>query len=125
MNKRQFLVLAIAAIGPLKYSTRLFADPSLKLEMSEYDIIAKRLRPMFKNPKSAQVIGSRFLKDYSGNIEDLGLLEQIGVSVSDSNPELSFQKKREKDFLAGNTMNINGWVLAKSEICVCALIALT
>lgn len=87
---------------------------------------------MLSDPKGAKVLGMRYLAMYPEEADVNKLLAVFGRSPEDiksfcDQPTLrkSLGSSQEKDFREGNTVIVDGWVLARTEARVCALAALS
>lgn len=130
ISRRQFLLKAstlfLAGISPLSsglYSKVLFTHaPPLSLDA---------LIGFFPEPKSAIIIGNEYLNHFGKEVQPRQLLSELPTTLTQINPQT---KKKElfkqidehirRDFSAQNVVNIHGWVLAKTELTLCALLSL-
>ena len=93
-------------------------------ELSDVRSIADQFETMFRHPDTAREVGQIYLQAYPRHAKRAYLEHQVGLNHP-LDPIKSFEAKREQDFLVGNTVTLDGWVLAKAEVCVCALLAMS
>jgi len=81
--------------------------------------------------ESARAIGEQYLKSDSHNHEIGVFLRYTGLShinpiqeTDYDNVKLQFQTQRSQDFAMGNTVILDGYVLARSEVGLCAILSL-
>lgn len=118
LGRRTFLVVAAAAaIG-----RPAFAWPGPAPEA------APGIDPgfAFRRPGSAIAIGRRYLKRYPDDTASRALASDLR-RVGAGDPEAARRALRARvrqDFARGDTVMIEGWVLARSECRACAALAL-
>ncbi len=80
---------------------------------------------LFTNPDSAIYLGQKYLERHGG-LSDAGRNAiSIGLGLTGGNTlSLNFAQSRiREDFLHGDTILLNGWILARTEVLLCALAA--
>jgi choline dehydrogenase-like flavoprotein len=94
---------------------------------------AVKIRDLFRGLGNARAIGNLFLETQSPGATLAGVYDQLARSLllhSAPRPpgagplRTRILKQIERDFMTGNTVEIEGWVLAATELHVCALVAL-
>lgn len=92
---------------------------------------AAELRALFTNPESARAIGVEYLRQYPAEAAVSRLVELIGVAGAGS--EVSFQasalpamlqRRIANDFETDAIVQLNGWILSRTESRLCAIWAL-
>jgi hypothetical protein len=100
---------------------------------SSDDMLAVRLRDVLRRPASAARLGQAYLEAAPaeadaralamGLAEDLGGRERVLAATAESLAETVSARCRD-DFAAGRTVRLQGWVLSRTEVRLCALAAL-
>ncbi len=93
--------------------------------------LARTLAGLFSAPACARAIGLCYLRAYPERsdrrllLTDLGL-DAAGLSAHDL-PSLRrhLRDAQQRDFIAGDTVTVNRWILSRTEASVCALVALS
>ena len=120
MKRRNFIMAMSSTLASLHFSGNASGNQRPDLNSSTQD----QLKAMFNDPDNARDIGRFYLNAYPDHATRAYLEQQIGLGNS-LDPVKSFEDKRQQDFLVGNTVTMDGWVLAKAEVCVCALLAMS
>ena len=79
----------------------------------------------FGEPAAAALLGRRYLEKHPATTNTL--MKQAGLTTMTDQTEsvATFAQQRRQDFLAGDVIKLNGWVLARAECALCALVALS
>lgn len=95
--------------------------------LSRYTL-RSRVAGLFGSPDSAAEIGVEYLRQFPDCTQWSRLLADAGVDLE--TPRLdrheraaAFDDVRRRDFLAGHTVVLDGWVLARSEVACCGILA--
>lgn len=93
--------------------------------------IKTAIEPLFSDPESARALGRRYLERFPERANFALLLGHSGLTVRHGQPPqgmdwsiAAIDQRRKQDFLAGHTVILDGWMLARSEASLCALLAL-
>lgn len=90
---------------------------------------ASALRELLSVPDDAVAVGSRFLQLYPSYADRETLWRYLGVPAEFSGSKASLAQRmveqRDLDYRQGNLVVIDGWVVARCEAAVCALLALS
>ena len=91
-----------------------------------YDRRFAELEAMFSDVESAYAVGCRYLGLADAERDLAALLKTAGLNSIDPNTPVrsAIQLQRQDDFRTGNTLILDGWVLAKAEVSVCAVLVL-
>ncbi len=123
MNRRQFSIAAMGlAAFPLgaPVSNALVArDPAFESE----------LQKLFSTPQHAVDIGLRYLQAHPEKADRRTLIRDVmgrGVISSTSHDSLPnlVSAWQERDFRDGAVVVLDGWVMARAEVSLCALLYL-
>lgn len=80
---------------------------------------------MFRNPDAAARVGARYLRSHRDEASEPFLRAAIGLDASNSwAAPRQLASRISNDFARGDLVTIGGWVLARSECRMCALVAL-
>jgi hypothetical protein len=91
--------------------------------------LASRLAALIPHADSAARIGSRYLASAPAEA-DAGLLVSsiLGPQAHEATADAVLRRvvgeSRQRDFLDGNTVSVDGWILSGTEARLCALVAL-
>lgn len=135
MKRRQFLLSILGGLvcgfglrEGRTSSTTAFIQDNHQFPES----IAARIEPLFSDVESAREVGRRYLARFPDQANHTLLLERSGLAGlpqdSPAEPTLlrkALDRRRQQDFLTGNTVTLDGWILAQSEVDLCALLALS
>jgi hypothetical protein len=116
MNRRRFTLSALVALG----ISRLQSDAPLA---SFHDEVQKLL----VHTDDAIAIGRRYLVQRPDKASHRALLNDVtmGRWSRDDTPFLeNLREWRTRDFREGHVVVLDGWVLARSEVSLCAWLAL-
>lgn len=115
--RRTFLTLGLAA---------LFVH-GLKLQLPHLAAAEFNIVDFWHDPKSARAVGERYLA-IAPHERDRALLQEAvfgaGPSGQPRSPEAlraRISELREQDFIAGDTVLIDGWMMARTEARLCAM----
>jgi len=124
MKRRMLLSLFIPMI---LYSRCSLANKLVPIDnLYRLDILMSKIREFSGNLEASIAVGERFLQLYPEKKETTHLMYGVGCNPRQVHTysRLKFLKRRYQDYLLGNTLIVDGWVLAQAELCVCALVAL-
>jgi hypothetical protein len=128
-TRREFVATSISvlagAILPAGVQARLLPDAG-------YDDAIKKMLSVFNHAESMKFIGRKYIEQVPAEQKESTLMEAIlsgGPGAQFQHSMLSSQKEIKRfirsrvkqDFISGQTVNIQGWVLAKTEARLCAL----
>jgi hypothetical protein len=86
---------------------------------------------LFSRPADARAVGACYLRDYPERCDRRRLLAEVGLdpppaSVRDgSSLRRHLRELQQRDFVDGNTVVVNRWILARTEASLCALVTLS
>lgn len=88
--------------------------------------IVAELNQLFSDPDSARAVGRRYLELHPEQADLQVLLNgaRLGSEIHRSSLKEALDHQRKQDFLRGDTIVLDGWLLARSEVYVCAILAL-
>ena len=124
MKRRNFILLASAGIAAL-------AVPTLVYSLHESPIDALLLQPQslanIWDTDTMNTIGLNYmLKVPKENRERILVRRLMGKSSSESeNLSTRLEKQVSNDFIKGNVVMVDGWILSLTEARQCALFSLT
>jgi hypothetical protein len=127
MKRRTFLSMTIAgALTPYASSLTAAAPAVPRDSKTRLESIKEALRALFSDVSAPKAIGDRYLKLHPEKGNLAMLLGDAGISekMSARSCKQIVCTKRQQDFLRGETITLDGWILAKSEVSVCAMLAL-
>ena len=91
--------------------------------------LARALAGLFSTPASARAIGICYLREYPERSDRRLLLADLGLAGPGAHDVPSLRRHlhdvQQQDFIAGNTVMVNRWILSRTEASVCALVALS
>lgn len=136
MNRSRFLRTIFRAGGSFVVASRLLgASPTDALRavarraprLSRY-MLRYRVAGLFGSPGSAAAIGAEYLRRFPDCSQWPRLLADAGVDLQTAGlgrheRAAAFDDVRRRDFLAGHTVVLDGWVLARSEVSCCGILA--
>lgn len=132
LTRRSFLqtALGLAALGwlqPLRALQRISG-------WHQPDPLAPRLTAMFTQPASAAVVGQAYLRATPEETHERRLVSLVcrqlaggrtGVALGDrASLREQVREAQRQDFANGRVVQVEGWVLARTEARLCALAAL-
>ena len=122
--KRRYALIAIASIPAIsvQWLPRLLAD---KAGLDESVRLMRDLEGLFTDIATAIDVGETYLTSCGHPDVTKQLLHGIGIgpAAARSFDRKEFDLLRQKDFAQSNTLLVQGWLLARSELCACALLA--
>lgn len=129
MNRRTLLVSLF--VGTLAFLRR-HATPWLSAwTAGSLRVVEVEVHKLFSSPMSASVVGRRYLELFPEKSCSKVLLQELPVFskglIRGSDRQALRREIRQqcrREFLEGNTVLIDGWILARSEAALCALVAL-
>lgn len=132
MNRRKFLLSLLGFLSGFAVirKTGLCSD-AYNTHILEDAAITRALSNLFTIPENARVIGIRYLKHYPerANLELLlGVLgpDVAALATADDHTLLNhLNALQRQDFIDGETVIVNNWILSRTEASLCALVALS
>jgi len=91
------------------------------------DALLPALAVLFSDPWGARAIGRRYLARYPAEADADLLKESLFSGLNDTGPaglRVRLAERRRQEFAAGQTVILDGWILARSELRACALLTL-
>ena len=133
MQKARRLVLSMLAAGslvPLLGARRLLAAVPRAWPAPP---LAARLAALFSAPESAAILGRAYLAEAPAEADPDGLVARIlpessarELAALDGERLRALVAERQRgDFAAGRTVALDGWILSRTELRLCALAALS
>jgi hypothetical protein len=90
--------------------------------------VRKKVASLFPAPSSAARVGELFLRAQADPPAPKALLVATGIDFVNVSGRVrlraAFAAARRHDFAAGHVIEVDGWVLARSEAACCALLAI-
>jgi hypothetical protein len=124
MKRRNFtfFIIAIVSGATAKWIER--PRSGLLLTAENASLIAG-LKNLFVDVETAADVGEAYLRSFTGNDLPGHLLAGVGIDPQTPRALQSaeFHRQRQKDFQDGETVVLEGWLMARSELCACALLA--
>jgi|GEM_PF-6839733 len=115
--------------------TQPFAPTIAPQQPADYRLAQQKLRHLFQHPRSAQAIGSEYLRSRPELIDAPTLINHLCQGCDQGVTSLTAMHDRElrnwldqrqkQDFAQGKTVRVQGWVLSQTEVELYALLALT
>lgn len=132
MNRRQFMLLALAAAGAVAARSKL---PAIAAGWPKPEnLLRSKLTALFIHQESAQAIGLAYVQSYPNEADAQALEDQIALGIAGGRAVLAGAGGREmsalindrirQDFEAEQVVKVQGWVLSITEARLCALSAL-
>ena len=124
MKRRSFI--AVSVVGIVHLAATRAAPRGEGIVSAPIRVpLAEGLAEIFGDIKAAVLIGEVYLQRYP----DEGHLARLlsGVGIDPRTPAAfnaaRFHRRRQQDLRDGNTLLLDGWLMARSELCACALLA--
>lgn len=108
---------ALAALGAAVLAAALPVAGGIGQRESPAAILA--------SPRAARRIGRRYLAIAPGEADPVRLAATLPALRDPVAQRRALDAARRRDFAAGDTVILDGWILARSEARLCALAALT
>ncbi len=124
MKRRNFILSVVAGLSII--ATKWHSRSGNKHAAGpDRALLVSGLTELFSDVKTATDVGELYLRTYSGNVSLAHLLSGVGIDPQSSRvlSSADFHSRRQRDFQEGQTVLINGWLMARSELCACALLA--
>lgn len=132
MNRRKF-IYSVAACGtgfflPQKLVRSSALQQEDYFESNSFNI---KIAGLFSDLEAAKAIGIKYLETYPEKVFRNILLHDIGLEYPGhyrqgrSYLEKKFGLRCKLDFLEGNTVCVDNWILARAEASLCGLVALS
>jgi hypothetical protein len=131
ISRRSFLVAALG-LAPTILAARFGLGRAAIDDDAATD--AQRLVRAFAYPESAAELGRAYLATAPREGSATVLAERIAASLpaghaairtaDDSQLESLLAQQLREDFMAGDTVTVDGWIISKTEARLCALAAL-
>jgi hypothetical protein len=126
MTRRDYLKSAAAALlGLFGQRAGAGAAISMHLRSAEDRVLKRRLEQLFSDTDSAKAVGSQYLFTFPGSAG--GALDRVRALAASSrfhgaNVSLGERivSQCREDFASGESVIINGWVIARCEADLCA-----
>lgn len=124
MTRRNF-ILSLAASWLCTFGRFAAATVDLPTRhMSEAERLKRAVEALFADPDAARQVGAEYLAGFPDVA--CGALERISLAVSGS-ARVSLRswlnRQKQTDFASGRSVIIDGWVLARCEADLCAVLA--
>lgn len=123
MKRKNFILLSGLGISAIAIPTLYFNFREL-----EYDSYLKspEFLSNFLDGKSIIEIGELYLKQVPDENNERKLVSLLPIShTSDNNTIEILQQQITDDYISGETIIVDGWILSKTEARQCALYSLT
>lgn len=123
LNRRQFLQIGLGLGMACWLGAPTVNSPSMRSEQG-----AGNLAALLRHQASAQIIGQHYLQRYpdEANADQLFSLITAGVdqSVDVQQVRTQLSQRIRQDFADEQVVNLQGWLLARTEARLCALATL-
>lgn len=131
IGRRGFVVTALGLAA-----TTLTARFGSTRQVMDHDTAtdAERLVRSFSSPESAAELGRAYLATASRESSPALLVDRIAAGLpngykvlrmaDDGQLKSLLARRLKEDFMAGNTVTVDGWVISQTEARLCALAAL-
>jgi hypothetical protein len=124
LSRRRFILSLVATLAPLS----LIGFAWIRFPQFRHAVVVSLLSDV----PGARVLGARYLRmapeeaDGAALAAELfsHLAEQPGTAIQFAEIGRTLAERRERDFAAGDTVIVGGWILARTEARLCALAAL-
>lgn len=118
MRRREILKWLVAS------SLASLIGPRLATASEGHDNLIHLIREVYKPDHAYRKIGKYHLDSKSEKLSLQDHLERTGVNYASSPEQLvsAFESKRQQDFAENNTEIINGWVIARAEASMIAIL---
>jgi hypothetical protein len=127
IKRRTFLSMTIAGAFTPYASSLTAAASAVPRDSKTYLVsIKEALAALLSDLSAPKAIGDRYLKLHpeKGNLAMLFAEAGLSEKMSARSCKEIIYTKRQQDFLRGETITLDGWILVKSEVGVCAILAL-
>lgn len=87
----------------------------------------RRLGELFRSPRKARALGARYLALHPEAADRVALASRLGLDgapIRLAELRARLASLRERDFAQHRIVSIDGWILARSEAEICALLSL-
>jgi len=124
VTRRNF-ILSLAA--SLLYTFGRFAAATVDSptrHISEAERLRHVVKALFADPNAARQVGAEYLARFPDVA--CGALERISLAVAGRTPASLrswLNRQRQTDFAGGRSVIVDGWVLARCEADICAVLA--
>ncbi len=118
LGRRTFLLFATAAAAAFGWRPPVW--PQAAPEAAS----GAGLGFAFSHPDSAIAIGRRYLSRYPDHAGARALADELGRAGAGDLARSALRARVREDFERGDTVLLEGWVLARSECRACAAVAL-
>jgi len=132
LNRREFLKLAIAAT--VSFCIRPQLAGVAALQRGQQQLLPMRLVTLLTHAQSAKAIGSEYLRKYPLEADAQILIGEIAShpAANDIEPLIATERTlyalidrmMRDDFQAERIVNLQGWILSRTEARLCALATL-
>ncbi|MBU1190602.1 MAG: hypothetical protein KKE76_02710 [Gammaproteobacteria bacterium] len=103
---------------------------TLTAQRTDSRALMRTLAGLFPRPANARAVGISYLRQYPERsdrhqlLTDLGL-DTAGAGMHDAPSLLNHLRDgQQRDFITGDTVTVNRWILSRTEASICALLAL-
>lgn len=123
-------MLSITVMGTFSWLTSAFCFPRLQVSHEQTRTIADMKRcllELFTDQDAPYLLGKRYLDLYPHHKTEVFLLAERIQSLQPPTAMVlkkMLRRQRESDFHNGETITIDGWLLARTEAEACALTVL-
>jgi len=124
MQRRRFIIAVSGFLAiPGNWINRQSGGHALQTRQPP---LLEDLKKLFADLDSAMNIGRAYLGSCKSNNLMAHLLHGLDIDPHASRRfnKTAFQLLRQKDFNESNTVLVHGWLMARSEVSACALLAL-
>lgn len=123
MKRKNFILLSGLGISAIAIPTLYFNFRELEYDSS---LKSPEFLSNFLNGKSIIEIGELYLKQVPDENNERKLVSLLPIShTSDNNTIEILQQQITDDYISGETIIVDGWILSKTEARQCALYSLT
>lgn len=127
-EERRLILRLAASTAIVAAAPAVWARPARAAAGCGADL-ASRLAALIPHADSAARIGERYLASAPAEADPSLLVSSIlgqhgHEATADAVLRRVVGERRQRDFIDGNTVSVDGWVLSRTEARLCALVAL-
>jgi hypothetical protein len=124
MNRRNFIIIGAAGIAAVSIPTAYYFLRDIDYDKS---LAEPRSLALIWDSQTIDAVGKQYLLQVPGEERERWLVKRLSADASDSGglENSGLEEKIKKDFEAGNTVIVDGWILSRTEARQCALFSIT
>ncbi len=120
MKRRNFILIGSASIAAVFISTAYYYLKDIKFDKT---LAQPQFLSMIWDTSMISAIGNKYRLQIPNEKKERSLVKLLlaDASIGSDTSTLSIDQKIKKDFEAGNTVTVDGWILSVTEARQCAL----